>query len=56
MTVAELDEQIRVQIEIARMMPAQAILSIDAISIIWAQYLSGNPSNLYMDPLKNTYL
>jgi hypothetical protein len=50
MTTAEFDEQLRVQIEIARMMPAQAILSIDAISIMWSQYLNGNPSNLYMSP------
>jgi hypothetical protein len=34
MTQAEIEEQIDVQITLARMMPAKAILSIDAISIL----------------------
>lgn len=34
MTQAEIEEQIEVQIELARMMPAKAILSINAISIL----------------------
>jgi hypothetical protein len=34
MTQAEIEEHIDVQITIARMMPARAILSIDAISIL----------------------
>jgi hypothetical protein len=34
MTIAEIEEQIDVQITLARMMPAKAILAIDAISIL----------------------
>jgi hypothetical protein len=34
MTLDEIEEQIEVQISLARMMPARAILSIDAISIL----------------------
>jgi hypothetical protein len=34
MTLAEIEEQIDVQITMARMMPAKAILAIDAISIL----------------------
>jgi hypothetical protein len=34
MTLSEIEEQIDVQIAIARMMPAKAILSIDAISTL----------------------
>ncbi len=33
MTLDEIEEQIEVQITLARMMPAKAILSIDAISV-----------------------
>jgi hypothetical protein len=49
MTAAELDEQIQVQIDIAKMMPQRAILSIYAISIIWNQYLVENASELGID-------
>lgn len=34
MTLDQIEEQIDVQISLARMMPARAILSIDAISIL----------------------
>jgi hypothetical protein len=34
MTLEQIEEQIDVQITLARMMPARAILSIDAISIL----------------------
>jgi hypothetical protein len=36
MTLEQIEEQIDVQITIARMMPAKAILAIDAISILRA--------------------